>query len=57
MDFTYANNSTKEEKEQAEEEVKEEYLARLILDGSDNSRFGNIKTDRIQDSLWNKSSV
>ena len=43
--FLDAKNPTKEENEQAEENFKEEYLEYLTLDGSDNSRFGTIKTD------------
>ena len=33
MEFRDAENPTKEEKEQAEDEVREEYLACLMLDG------------------------
>ena len=33
MEFTDAENPTKEEKKQAKDEVREEYLACLMLDG------------------------
>ena len=39
------NNPTPEEKDQAEEKFKEEYLVCLILNGADNRCFGTIKTD------------
>ena len=45
MEFTDDDNPTKEEIEQAEEEVKEEYLACLTIDGSNNSHFETSKTN------------
>ena len=40
-----ANNLTKQGKNQAEDELKEKYLACIMMDGSDNSSFGNVKTN------------
>ena len=45
MGVQYTNNTTPEEKDNAEVEVKEEYIAFLMMDGAENGIFGTINTD------------
>ena len=44
MGVQYTNNTTPKEKDNAEVEVKEDYIACLMMDGAENGSFGTIET-------------